>query len=76
MNYFKKMLVILSIAGIFFLTGMVQKTFAEENQPIIASVEWVMAKINPLSSKVDQLEQRVNTLENQVNQLKSQLNKQ
>lgn len=35
-----------------------------ESNYVVASVEWVLSKINPLEQKVNQLEQRVATLEN------------
>jgi outer membrane murein-binding lipoprotein Lpp len=57
-----------------FILGFSLITFktSANNTPILASVEWVMTKINPLSEKVDELEQKVMKLENKVEQLKNQ----
>lgn len=64
----KKLLIAILI--ILFGTSLFSFTKSSAaNNAVIASVEWVNSKINPLQKKVDDLEKRVIELEQKVKEL-------
>jgi outer membrane murein-binding lipoprotein Lpp len=71
LNIINKKVMITIMMFILVFSLITFKTSAN-NSPVLASVEWVMTKINPLSEKVDELEKKVMELENKVEQLKNQ----
>lgn len=69
----KRKLAIIVCASTLCITGVAATKASANGDSVLASVEWVMSKINPLQKKVDTLETKVKDLESQVNMLKQEL---
>ncbi len=70
----RKKAAVIVLASIISISAFaVPKTFAN-SETMLASVEWVNSKMNPLSKKVTELETKVKDLEAQVAELKKQVN--
>jgi peptidoglycan hydrolase CwlO-like protein len=73
---FKRKLAIIVCASTLCITGFAATKASANGGSVLASVDWVMSKINPMQKKVDDLEAKVKDLESQVEQLKQELDQQ